>query len=137
MKTSLQTSLGRLKIGGHKEWEWRVQESKGRLYRQRKNRVIVYRHVRRGRYVHHQTSRSGKTEGEATTVEKVTPGVWKVCLVMTNTACPERLYNFIDVLKGWGHTWLWDDLKVTGGTDWIADAIAKGTLVAVTNGSYI
>jgi hypothetical protein len=27
-----QSSLGRLKTGGHKGWEWCVQESKGRLY---------------------------------------------------------------------------------------------------------
>ena len=29
-----QSSLGRLKTGGHKVWEWQVQESKGRLYHQ-------------------------------------------------------------------------------------------------------
>jgi hypothetical protein len=33
--------------------------------------------------------------------------------------------------------WIWDDLKVTRGTDWIAQAIAEGTLVAVTGGLYI
>jgi hypothetical protein len=75
--------------------------------------------------------------GEAATVEEVTPGVWKVCLVETHTVRPEPPCNFIDVLKGWGHMWIWDDLKVTGGTDWIAQAIAKETLVAVTDGSYI
>jgi hypothetical protein len=40
-------------------------------------------------------------------------------------------------LKGWGHTWLWDDLKVTGGTFWIAKAIAKGMLLVVVDGLYI
>jgi hypothetical protein len=132
-----QTSLGKLKIGGHKEWEWQVQESNGHLYHQHKNQVIVYRHIRRGRYVHHQISWSGQMKGEAATVEKVTPGVWKVCSVMTSTAWLERPHNFIDVLQGWGHTWLWNDLKVTRETDWIAEAIAEGTLVAVTDGSYI
>jgi hypothetical protein len=44
---------------------------------------------------------------------------------------------FINVLKGWGHMWIWKNLKVTGGMDWLAQAIAEGTLVAVTNGSYI
>jgi hypothetical protein len=43
-----QASLGRLKIGFHKQWEWRVQESKGHLYRQHKNWVVVYKHIRRG-----------------------------------------------------------------------------------------
>jgi hypothetical protein len=33
--------------------------------------------------------------------------------------------------------WLWNNLKVTGGTDWVAQAIALNSLVAVTDGSYI
>ena len=70
-------------------------------------------------------------------VEQVSPGVWKVCSVAVSLARPEPATTFIDVLKGWGHTWLWDKLKVTGGTSWIANAIAKGTLVAVADGSYI
>jgi hypothetical protein len=39
-------------------------------------------------------------------------------------------------------TWLganviWNDLKVTGGTDWVAQSISKNSLVAMTDGSYI
>jgi hypothetical protein len=45
-----QASLGRLKSGGHKVWEWQVQESEGRLYPQRKNRITVYKHIWRGQY---------------------------------------------------------------------------------------
>jgi hypothetical protein len=70
-------------------------------------------------------------------VEQVSPGVWKVCLVTTSLDRPEPVTNFINVLRGLGHTWLWDDLKVTGGTSWIAKVIAKGTLLAVPDGSYI
>jgi hypothetical protein len=36
-----------------------------------------------------------------------------------------------------GQTWIWEDLTVTGGTDWFAQAIANNSLVAVTDGSYI
>jgi hypothetical protein len=108
-----------------------------RLYHQGPHQVEVYKHVQRGRYVHHRTSRSGQMTGEAATVEQVSPGVWKVCSVVVSLARPEPATTFIDVLKGWGHTWLWDKLKVTGGTSWIANAIAKGTLVAVADGSYI
>ncbi len=58
-------------------------------------------------------------------------------MVATHTVRPESLSNFINVLKGWGHTWIWDNLKVARGTDWIAQAIAKGTLVSVTDRLYI
>ena len=33
--------------------------------------------------------------------------------------------------------WIWDDLKVIGGTDWFAHAIADSSLVVVTDGSYL
>ncbi len=43
-----QTSLGKLTTEGHKVWEWQIQESNGHLSWQYKNRVKVYRHIRRG-----------------------------------------------------------------------------------------
>jgi hypothetical protein len=51
-------------------------------------------------------------------------------------AAPEPT-TFFDVLKLWGNTWLWDSMNVSGGTDWIHLSISEGTLVAVTDGSYI
>jgi hypothetical protein len=37
----------------------------------------------------------------------------------------------------WGNTWLWDHPTITRGDYWIHQAIAKGTLVAVMDGSYM
>ncbi len=82
-----------------KMWEWQVQESKGHLNHQRNNRVVVYRHIRRGRYKRLRTSQSGRMRGEEVSAEKFMPGVWKVCLVATHTNCPEPPSNFINVLK--------------------------------------
>ena len=45
-----QVRLGIFKADGHKLWEWRVVESRGRLYRQNGGQVEVYGHDRRGRY---------------------------------------------------------------------------------------
>ena len=61
------------------------------------------------------------------------------CLLSTAPAAslPQAPRTFIEVLKSWGNTWLWNDLTVSGGVNWIGQAIANGTLVAVTNGSYI
>jgi hypothetical protein len=44
---------------------------------------------------------------------------------------------FLDVLWGWGHTWIWNEMKVVGGTQLLAQAVAGGTLIAVTDGFYI
>ncbi len=51
-----QASLGTFKVDGHKLWEWRVVETRGRLYRQNGDQVKVYGHVRRSRYKHVCTS---------------------------------------------------------------------------------
>ena len=45
--------------------------------------------------------------------------------------------TFLEVLKSWGNTWLWENMTVSGGTEWIQHSINEGSLVAVTDGSYI
>ena len=75
--------------------------------------------------------------GNMATVEEGTPGTMKVCSVALPPIRPTPPTDFLDVLRGWGQTWIWDDLRVIDGTDWIARAIADNSLVAVTDGSYI
>jgi hypothetical protein len=132
-----QASLGPFKAEGHKLWEWRVVENRGRLYRQNGHQVEVYGHVRRGRYIYIRDSRSGKMRGDMATVEESTPGTKKVCSVAPPPICPIAPIDFLDVLRGWGQTWIWEDIKVAGGTGWLAQAIADNSLVAVTDGLYI
>ena len=50
--------------------------------------------------------------------------------------------TFQEVLHEWGHTWMWEGLKLSGegGNDtgaWLSTAIRDNTLVAVTDGSYM
>eukprot|EP00956_Cyclotella_meneghiniana_P009811 scaffold13589_cov49-Cyclotella_meneghiniana.AAC.3 len=45
--------------------------------------------------------------------------------------------SFLDVLRKWGNTWIWDSLRLLGEDDWIVDSIREGTCIAVTDGSYI
>jgi hypothetical protein len=45
--------------------------------------------------------------------------------------------TFVDVLKSWGNTWLWEHMTVHGGFEWLEHAILEGSLVAVADGSYI
>ena len=132
-----QASLGIFRAEGHKLWEWQVVENRGRLYRLHGDQVKVYAHVRRGRYRHICTSRSGKMRGNMATVEEGTPGTMKVCSIAPPPIRPTPPIDFLDVLRGWGQTWIWDDLRVTCGTDWIAHAIADNSLVTVTDGFYI
>jgi hypothetical protein len=50
--------------------------------------------------------------------------------------------TFQEVLREWGHTWMWEGLKLSGkdGNDtgtWLSTAIRNNTLVAVTDGLYM
>ena len=42
-----------------------------------------------------------------------------------------------EVLKEWGCMWMWKSLRIVGDDQWIRRAIERGTLVAVTDGSYM
>ncbi len=75
--------------------------------------------------------------GDYATVEELWLGVWKVCSVASLPTRPVPPASFLDVLRGWGHTWLWNKMKVLGGTDWLLQAIAGEMLIVVTDGSYI
>ena len=45
--------------------------------------------------------------------------------------------TLLDVLVEWGSTWMWKALHLVGNDDWLEEAIAAGTCIAVTDGSYI
>ena len=33
--------------------------------------------------------------------------------------------SFLDVLKEWGCTWIWDNMQLTGGIEWLGEAIRE------------
>ena len=111
-----QASLGLFKADRHKLWECQVFESRGRLYSQNGDKVEVYGHVQRGRYRHIRTSRSGRMRGNMATVEEGSLGAKKVCASASPPIRPIAASDLLDVLRGCGQTWIWDNLKVSGGT---------------------
>ena len=44
--------------------------------------------------------------------------------------------SFLDVMEEWGCTWIWDDMQLTGGIQWLVEAISENCLMAVTDGSF-
>ncbi len=53
-------------------------------------------------------------KGDVATVEEVTQGIWKVCSVTIHTICPVPPSNFINILKDWGHTWIYNGTATLG-----------------------
>ncbi len=54
---------------------------------------------------------------------------WRLLSTAQTAPQPQAPTTFIGVLKSWGNTWLWDDLTICSGVDWIRQAIKDGTLV--------
>jgi len=140
----IQDRLGRFLHRGYKVWSWRLDPSRQRLYHFSPGATQVYRPAAG------QSTRAGtrwtRVEGEEGPVEPS----GRVCttsrdrqgrLIVHSSAeapRPAPQPNTIqDVLLDWGHTWLWDSLVLIGDDDWLVEAIAEGTCMAVTDGSYI
>ena len=44
--------------------------------------------------------------------------------------------HYKDSLKAWGGAWMWDLRSLPEDLEWVAEAMRKGTLVGVSDGSY-
>ena len=66
----------------------------------------------------------------------------KIIAFVDNPSPTVESGTFQKVLREWGHTWMWEGLKLSGEDDddtgtWLITAIRNNTLVAVTDGSYM
>jgi hypothetical protein len=75
--------------------------------------------------------------GDICLVNKVQPGVFRITSMAREVQEPPGSATFGEVLWEWGCSWLWEHMSIEGGTSWIVHAIRDGSLVAVTDGSYI
>ena len=71
------------------------------------------------------------------TMKEVGVAVWTICSYAQTAPAPANPQTFWDVMLDWGYDWLWADLKVVGPTDWLTGAIATGSCIGVTDGSYM
>jgi hypothetical protein len=64
-------------------------------------------------------------------------GGWRLSSLGQEATGAPALQTFMDVLQSWGNTWLWENISMAGRYNWLHEAITDGTLLAVTDGSYI
>jgi hypothetical protein len=91
----------------------------------------------RNLYLQGRPSWRAIAEGCIALVEEISPGLWEIQCTAEPPRGPYTPTDFLDILCGWGNTWLWKDLALHGGSDWLATAILDSTLMAVSDGSYI
>ena len=53
----------------------------------------------------------------------------------TRAVAAETGPHYKDSLKAWGGTWMWEMQSLPEDLSWVAEAMRKGTLVGVSNGS--
>ena len=54
----------------------------------------------------------------------------------TRAVAAEAGPHYRDSLKAWGGTWMWDLQSLPEDLGWVAEAMQKGTLIGVLDGSY-
>ena len=139
----VRRKVGRFIDKPHRVWDWRLSRDGLRLFRCKGLKMDVYVRTNaegsRGlnRFTLDEEDQPVEEAGDYCTVEETALGTMKVKTrgeVETEEGAP---LNFLDVLREWGQTWMWDDMQVIGGTEWIGESIKKGALMAVTDGSFM
>lgn len=74
--------------------------------------------------------------GVLCTVRDTGIAVRSICSYAPRAPAPPVPASFWDVLIQWDCLWMWEAVQLVGPTSWIAEAIATGTCIAVTDGSY-
>ena len=64
-------------------------------------------------------------------------GIYKIISYTTMPPQVTHPETFLEVLKEWGCTWMWKDVRLWGDNGWLEAAIQDNTLVAVTDGLYM
>ena len=141
----INDSLGPFLREGHKQWDWTVHHSTGLLVYHGGDDKSLYRCAG----TQQQEARGESWElvedvlaapispGVPCSVRRLRRGGVRIISEVTTTVVPDSPEDIIDVLRSWGHTWMWECLKLFGGTEWLLSSIASGTCVAVTDGSYM
>ena len=141
--------IGRLLTQGHKAWPWKYDIESLQLFHIRGSDVDLYEpalgegaRTRANRYECTEEGTRVTPTGGPCTVKEVGEGVVKIISFIEEPPQLEPPSTFKEVLEKWGHTWMWEGLRLSGDRDddagtWLKEAIEENTLVAVTDGSYM
>jgi hypothetical protein len=134
------TQVGQFIAPMHKIWRWTWDCMSETLHHLREDgeNVNVFVSDRKPNWFHFSRRQPRSHTNTLCSVEPTYAGSgWRLMSSVRAPAPPPIPRTFLDVLHSWGNTWLWNNLSISGGVNWLQDAIKEGTLVAVTDGLYI
>jgi hypothetical protein len=136
--------IGKFVERGHMIWEWRYDEEEAKLYHLKGAVMDVYTpslvpgHARHtNRWTRSCLDQPRINIGAIYTTGEVALGVMTIILFTKGPPTHEKLTKFWEVLRRWQRTWLGENLQWVGNDHWIAEVIEYGTLIVVTDGSYM
>jgi hypothetical protein len=92
---------------------------------------------RANRYSRTCPDQAGGPQGGPCTVGETGLGIYKIISYTNMPPQITRPETFMDVLREWGCTWMWEGMRLTGDDSWLEEAILDDSLVVVTDGSYM
>lgn len=135
--------LGEYIRPSHLLWRWKFDPRSGSLYTIQPGVTFEYRRqddlrtTRNSRYTLRGTSTRDTTTLPWCSVQELSNGGFAVTSLINPPSSPTPSSHFLDVIHQWPNGRIWRDLKVTGNGTWIYDAIREGTLLSISDGSYI
>ncbi len=121
-----------------REWRWCALSNKLLQYYQDTASMDVYKNTTKKLNRYTKSFLTPRVvRKDICSVNEIQPGIFRITSTAQEAQDPSKPTTFMEVLHEWGWSWLWEYMSVEGGTDWIAQAITAGSLVAVTDGSYI
>ncbi len=136
---SRSPTVGKFKTRTHQIWKWSWNEEARSLHRlqpdgETEDVCISGRKPNRFHYSHSQQQGEHKT---ICTVEPTIDGEHYRLTSAVTKGPPATKPKTFRVLLSWRNTWIWDHLTIVGGDRWVNKSIKDGTVVAVTDGSYM
>jgi hypothetical protein len=138
-----RTRLGPFIAPTHRIWNWRWDKGLGCLCRSSKDGETedMFHLERKPNRFYHSKTRPYTGQSIICSVEPTHAGQvgggWRLTSRAQEATPAPAPQKFMDVLYSWGNTWLWDNISMAGGYNWLHEAIQDGSLLAVTDGSYI
>ena len=124
----------------HRVWKWYWNNDASTLHHihNNGNTEDVFDVGRKPNCFHYSHSQNRKKLGIVSYVQPTVEGEhWDLLLMVPTAGTDPVPTTFLEVLDLWGNIWLWNNMLVSGVTKWIHQSILDGSLVAVTDGSYI
>jgi hypothetical protein len=135
-----RTQVRRFTGPTHRIWRWTWNEEESTLHNLRadgKTEDVFVTHKKPNRF-HHLHCQPRSNLNTVCSVEPTLGGEsWHLTSSKPRAKQDQKPTSFLDILRSWGNTWLWEHLQVSGGLTWIHKSITDGSLVAITDGSYI